>query len=209
MRPATSNSSRATEKGNEVLDAAAAVFARQGFRGTSIDDVADELGATKGRVYHYYRSKAELLVGVLTYGMTSLLEEIEPIALSPAPADDRLFEMARKHATLMMSEQPYQLAVLRSLEENSLSSQILGDEQWSNVRKLRRAYEALFRGVVAEVFEERGTTDFDVAIVTRGLIGTVNWLSVWYRPAPAGGQAVPADEIATTLARLVVAGAHL
>ena len=55
MRPTTQRSERAAKRSAEVLDAAAAVLARRGYDGTSIDDIADELGTTKGGVYHYYR----------------------------------------------------------------------------------------------------------------------------------------------------------
>ena len=44
----------------EILDAAAVCFSKTGFSATSINDIADQLTATKGMVYHHYRSKAEL-----------------------------------------------------------------------------------------------------------------------------------------------------
>src|SRR5690625_7272262 len=64
MRPSAQRSPESVKAASAVLDAAAKVFARQGYDESSIDDIADELGATKGRVYHYFRTKADLLLGV-------------------------------------------------------------------------------------------------------------------------------------------------
>ena len=49
----------------KLLDAAAAVFARKGFNGASLDDVADEAGLTKGAVYSNFASKDDLISALL------------------------------------------------------------------------------------------------------------------------------------------------
>src|SRR3954452_4352623 len=49
----------------EVLDAAARVFARRGYADASVQDVADELGILKGSLYHYIRAKEDLLFWLL------------------------------------------------------------------------------------------------------------------------------------------------
>src|SRR3954468_13338665 len=49
----------------EVLDAAARVFARRGYSDASVQDVADELGILKGSLYHYIRAKEDLLFWLL------------------------------------------------------------------------------------------------------------------------------------------------
>jgi AcrR family transcriptional regulator len=48
-----------------LIEAAAIVFARRGFHGASIDEVADEAGYTKGAVYSNFGSKDELFLAVL------------------------------------------------------------------------------------------------------------------------------------------------
>ena len=61
---ATARPSREEKKAmtrNKLLDAAATVFARKGFAGASLDDVADEAGLTKGAVYSNFASKDELI----------------------------------------------------------------------------------------------------------------------------------------------------
>ena len=67
----------------EILDCAALCFTETGFQGTSIDDVARRLGATKGRIYHYFRSKTDLFFDVHREGMRRLMD-----AVTAAKRDD-------------------------------------------------------------------------------------------------------------------------
>jgi AcrR family transcriptional regulator len=54
-----------TKKRNSILDAARAVFSRDGYAASSVDDVAAEAGIAKGTVYLYFKSKEELYLAAL------------------------------------------------------------------------------------------------------------------------------------------------
>jgi AcrR family transcriptional regulator len=56
---------RAARTRRRILDAGLRVFSRRGYEGASMDDIALELDATKGLLYHYFRSKGDLLKAVL------------------------------------------------------------------------------------------------------------------------------------------------
>ena len=56
---------RAARTRRRIIDAGLRVFSRRGYEGASMDDIALELEATKGLLYHYFRSKEELLKAVL------------------------------------------------------------------------------------------------------------------------------------------------
>ena len=75
---------------DDLLAAAALLFARQGFAATSVDDIAAEAHLTKGAVYSHFANKDELLLAVLDgywngtwrkrLGDDSILQEAEPAA---------------------------------------------------------------------------------------------------------------------------------
>jgi TetR/AcrR family transcriptional regulator, fatty acid metabolism regulator protein len=67
----------AVDKRRQILDAAVRVFARQGFHSTRVADVADEAGVAYGLVYHYFRSKDQILNEVFSERWSLLLETIE------------------------------------------------------------------------------------------------------------------------------------
>jgi len=78
----------------ELIDAALRLFADRGFRGTTIADIAAATGTAHGLVYHYFRSKDELLDAILErYSFLPQLRAL--LAVSPdRPAGDVLNEVA-------------------------------------------------------------------------------------------------------------------
>jgi AcrR family transcriptional regulator len=67
----------AVDKRRQILDAAVRVFARQGFHGTRVADIADEAGVAYGLVYHYFSSKDEVLNELFVERWSLLLAAIE------------------------------------------------------------------------------------------------------------------------------------
>jgi AcrR family transcriptional regulator len=67
----------AIDKRRQILDAAIHVFARQGFHATRVSDIADEAGVAYGLVYHYFRSKDEVLNELFSERWSLLLAAIE------------------------------------------------------------------------------------------------------------------------------------
>jgi TetR/AcrR family transcriptional regulator len=61
-------------KRNAILDAARAVFSRQGYAGASVDDVATSAGIAKGTLYLYFKSKEELYVAALARDLGTLAQ---------------------------------------------------------------------------------------------------------------------------------------
>jgi TetR/AcrR family fatty acid metabolism transcriptional regulator len=68
---------RAVDKRRQILDAAIRVFARQGFYATRVSDIADEAGVAYGLVYHYFKSKDEVLNELFIERWSLLLAAIE------------------------------------------------------------------------------------------------------------------------------------
>jgi TetR/AcrR family fatty acid metabolism transcriptional regulator len=65
------------DKRRQILDAAIRVFARQGFHSTRVADIADEAGVAYGLVYHYFKSKEEVLNQLFSERWSLLLAAIE------------------------------------------------------------------------------------------------------------------------------------
>ena len=84
----------ATDKRRLILDAAVHVFARQGFGGCRVSDVADEAGVAYGLVYHYFRSKDEILDTLFLERWNVLLEAIRDVEGREMPAPDKLYAIA-------------------------------------------------------------------------------------------------------------------
>ena len=78
----------AADKRRIILDAAIRVFARQGFNGCRVSDIADEAGVAYGLVYHYFTAKEEMLDTLFLERWDVMLEAIaEADATQLAPRD--------------------------------------------------------------------------------------------------------------------------
>ena len=83
------------DKRRQILDAAIRVFARQGFHSCRVSDIADEAGVAYGLVYHYFKSKDEVLNELFTERWSLLLAAIEEVDSQPIGAREKLDAVAR------------------------------------------------------------------------------------------------------------------
>ncbi len=84
----------AVDKRRLILDAAVRVFARQGFHGCRVSDVADEAQVAYGLVYHYFHSKDEILDTVFLERWGVMLEVIAQVDAGDGPARAKLEAIA-------------------------------------------------------------------------------------------------------------------
>lgn len=73
-----------------ILDAAVRVFARSGFHGARVGDIAEEAGIAHGLLYHYFASKEEVLQTVFRENWGELLGRLRAVECATEPADEKL-----------------------------------------------------------------------------------------------------------------------
>jgi len=86
---------RSPDRRRELLDAAVRVFARKGFRAARVGDIAEEAGVAHGLLYHYFRSKEEVLETIFRETWQLLVVETERIETSGVPLREQLRRFAR------------------------------------------------------------------------------------------------------------------
>jgi TetR/AcrR family transcriptional regulator, fatty acid metabolism regulator protein len=91
---ATAAKQGAVDKRRVILDAGVRVFAKRGFHHCRVSDVADEAGVAYGLVYHYFRSKEEILNTLFLERWQIMLDAISEIDSREMPARDKLYAVA-------------------------------------------------------------------------------------------------------------------
>jgi len=91
----TSRSTVQEEKRRLILDAAVRVFARKGYHGSRVGDIAEEAGVAHGLLYHYFRSKDEVLATVFRENWGELLARFRAVEAAGEPADEKLRAIAK------------------------------------------------------------------------------------------------------------------
>lgn len=188
----------------EILRAAAELFMEFGYAATSLDAVAQRLGSTKGRIYHHYRSKADLFIEVQVAAMKRLQAEVEPIARGPGTPVERLTAMALRHTEIILTELPIQKVAVQGLERHLLVNQP-AVKRLRSVIRMRDDYEGLFAEVIDEGIRAGDLVDLPPQLATKPFFGAMNWATVWYSQRRLqSAQAI--REIARTLADCATRG---
>jgi AcrR family transcriptional regulator len=84
----------AVDRRRQILDAAIRVFARQGFHSCRVSDIADEADVAYGLVYHYFKSKEEVLNELFVERWSLLLTAIDEVDQGSAPQREKLDAVA-------------------------------------------------------------------------------------------------------------------
>ena len=88
-------SERTADRRAELLEAAVHVFAAKGFHASRVGDIANEAGVAHGLLYHYFRSKEEVLETIFRETWSILVRETERIEVSGVPFREQLRRFAR------------------------------------------------------------------------------------------------------------------
>lgn len=170
----------------DILRAAARVFRRRGIAAAGMREIADEAGLSPGNLYHYFSGKDEILLFCQERSLERMQAAVEAARGSAA---ERLHAVLRTHVHSMLDETEGTVA---HLDVESLPARMR-----AQMIEKRDAYERALRAIVAEAMPSG-----DAALVTRAMLGAVNWTARWYRP---DGPQTP-SEIAQGLSDYLVKG---
>jgi len=83
------------ERRRQILAAAVRVFARSGYHGSRVGDIAEEAGVAHGLLYHYFSSKEEVLQTVFRENWGELIERFRAVEAADEPAQEKLEGIAK------------------------------------------------------------------------------------------------------------------
>lgn len=161
------------------------VFNQRGYDGTSMEDLAKELGFTKSAIYHHVPSKGHLLEAALDEGLGALSKAIEDAR--NADVDQSAYERLRAAVTesviVLVNHQPAVTLLLRVRGNSPIELDAL---------KRRRKIDADLSALVRDAVDEGALrSDIDPQLISRLLFGMVNSLIEWYKPeGPKDARAV-------------------
>jgi len=82
------------DKRSLILESATKVFARTGYHGSRVSDIAREAGIAYGLVYHYFKNKEEILETIFEEQWSGFLDAVEAIAAGAQSTEDKLLSIA-------------------------------------------------------------------------------------------------------------------
>lgn len=162
---------------------AAQCFMQQGYHATSIDVIARELGATKGRVYHHFQSKIELFFEVHREGMRRLFDAVLPASRTQGAALEVLKRMLQAHALALFEHFTYESVVVQGVHLHRFGAMTPGERRTlDELIATRDEFEDLFKRQLVLLKRTGGLKNTSVSIAAKTILGALQWSLVWYRP---------------------------
>lgn len=191
---------------SRILDAAAEAFMLSGFANATIDDIAREVGATKGLVYYHFRSKFDIYLAVYEEAMGRVRRRVEPHAAGDGSGRDRLVAMSVAHEVNLMTDLAYHHVVHQAVRgEMSTALKARQRDALLALNKLRSDYEQMFHRVVEEGIADGSLRGIEPSLATRTLLSNLNAVDAWYRRLEHQTTA-EIDDLARQIVDLLIGG---
>lgn len=161
----------------KIIDTAVELFRKKGYRTTSLNDVANELGITKTALYHYVESKEEFLAVIFTQAFQVIFESTQRIAALDLPPETKLRQIILNHITNIIIKNQ-SLVYVFFAEENQLPAKFS-----RMVRKKKREYDEILLGIIEEGITAGVFEKVDPKLLVYIIVGMCNWIYLWYKPS--------------------------
>jgi AcrR family transcriptional regulator len=171
------------------------LFAENGYANTSLDDIATAVGIKKPSIYHYIRTKEDLLYEIQRMLVEEIHSEISEMLATASTPPEKLRAFFR--------------GVLRLIARRKLEMTILVNEtapesrgrRWREIDARRDEYQKLFEGVLDEGMRSGAFRPLPITLTALAALGTVTWAYRWY-----DARGLSPDEIADLYVDIILNG---
>ena len=178
-----------------ILEEAAKLFARSGYDGSSISDLAAAIGVSKAAIYHYYPTKQDIYDAIILEVLEGLTQTVGRDVTAAEGGVARLRAFMVGHARYFEQHHAQFVTMLIGYSGMALSER-------EDAARLRDNYEKRLREVITQGVAEGAFRPLDVSATGRAVLSMLNWMVRWYKP----GQGDSAEAIAAGYFDLLVGG---
>ena len=168
--------SRHDQKLELILRTAARIFAEKSYHSTSMRDISRATGVSLAGLYHYCKSKEELLFLIQDHCFGRVLERLEQRTKGIEDPFEKLRIFIDNHLSFFAAN----MAEMKVLSHEAES---LGGDLHKHVSTKKERYARVARKILREIAEhERTNVRIDLTVATYALFGMMNWIYNWYDP---------------------------
>src|SRR5205814_6512959 len=166
--------SRYDKKLEHILRTAARIFAEKSYHSTSMRDISRATGVSLAGLYHYCKSKEELLFLIQDHCFGRVLDRLESRLCNETDPVQKLRILVENHLAFFASN----MAEMKVLSHEAES---LSGEWHSHVSGKKEKYTRAARKILREI-QSHNNKNVDLTVATYALFGMMNWIYNWYNP---------------------------
>ena len=167
--------SRYDQKLELILRTSARIFAEKSYHSTSMRDIARSTGVSLAGLYHYCKSKEELLFLIQDHCFGRVLERLEERIKGVSQPEEKLRILIDNHLSFFAAN-------MSEMKVLSHEAESLAGELHAHVLFKKERYARLARKILREIQEQRNGHGVDLTVATYALFGMMNWIYNWYDP---------------------------
>ena len=160
---------------HEIFHSSVALILKQGFAGTSMQEIAEAAGVGKSTLYDYFPTKDHVLLFVFEEELDKFQEQAEGLAAQKIPVQEKLIKILEAHLEYLLNNKNF-------FTEISMQIMQLGQAGQQRIMKKRYAYQDLLRGIVEQGVREGVFRPINTRLVTRVMSETMEVLVYTTRP---------------------------
>jgi len=189
--------SRADEQRQRILAGAVTVFSRRGYGAASMNEVADQVGLRKPTLYHYVRTKQDLLVAVYEEVLDESLRSARTIVAGAPSTREAVRGLIVERVRYTCEHRD--LLTICFHEESALPEELAAP-----ILERRREFERVVRDAVDAHLRETGRTlPMSVGTYVSTCLGAANWTYKWFDPAGPRTPRELGEDVAEVLLRIL------
>jgi AcrR family transcriptional regulator len=165
-----------------IVDAALQAFAARGFEATTTVDIAHQLQMTGPALYHYFRTKDELLFACIEQVLQNLHEALGAAAAAPGSAAERMARVVRAQVTMELKNGSSAPLVNAHLYGPQYLTDMLQPAQQETLRERQRALVKIYRTLIDQGIAAGEFRVASAAVAAFNVLAVVQYSGVWYRP---------------------------
>lgn len=158
-----------------ILAEAKQLFSSKGYRATTLTDLTSSFGVSRPSLYYYFKSKVELLSELHAQGFDTAFNKFEEVFLSDMPTKEKFRKILELHV-LNLANDP-ELSKILFMDIDEMPGKLIRE-----IRLRRKQYTSHIIEIYKTGVEEGLFKDIDPKIAVYLLLGSCNWLAMWYSP---------------------------
>ncbi len=196
-RRATTGELRSQIRKNRVLDKAETLFWQKGYQSTTIADIASACGCRPGNIYNYFKSKEDILYGVIRDITEQAVALVKPLGEDQTTSPVELLKSLIKTHFTFLAGMKQSIVFITDTGLKDLSP-----EHRRSIVELRKTYDDALLKILRRGKETGDFADMDERIVSYLIPSLIVRSNVWFSPKGR----LSADDVSDVIFRFVYLG---